>query len=192
MAAGTPKAKTAASAPADASAMTANTQAGERDASMSKAGQEFAAQQEIPSPVPLSSYPIFGLKGPVTMAEIPEGRFKQELSRLSEAARNRTLENLARIRRVPRNNVESLTVDNAGNLIYECLPPDQENAAVPALVAEATILAADIAPLRSTRSVTAGRVRPRSSTSISTATLSPVRLAIWRRARRVRRVTAPP
>ena len=77
------------------------------------------------------------------MAEIPEGRFKQELSRLTETARNRALDNLARLR-VPRNNVESLTVDDAGNLIYECVPPESANAAVPAPVAEATLLAASV------------------------------------------------
>ncbi|MDI1251189.1 MAG: immunoglobulin domain-containing protein, partial [Lacunisphaera sp.] len=66
---------------------------------------------------------IFGAGGAVTLADVPAGRFRDELVRLAGPARQRALEQLGRLR-VPLNDVGSLTVDDAGALFYECAPPD--------------------------------------------------------------------
>jgi alpha-tubulin suppressor-like RCC1 family protein len=90
---------------------------------------------------------VFGERGPVTLAEIPEGRFKDQLQRLGAGAQAKALAKLTQLR-VPFNDVASLQVDGRGNLFYECLPPEHsesveaqapENATTPHTPAAASV-----------------------------------------------------
>ena len=84
-----------------------------------------------PAPIPSPATPalrpprafVFGDNGPVTLADIPPGRFRDELLGLSDAARTRALTALATLR-IPLNNLASLHVDPAGDLYYACLQLD--------------------------------------------------------------------
>jgi hypothetical protein len=64
---------------------------------------------------------VFGLSGTVALADVPEGRFRDELSRLSEGARRYALDKLGRLQ-VPLNDVASLSVEENGQLFYQCSP----------------------------------------------------------------------
>jgi hypothetical protein len=77
---------------------------------------------------------VFGDNGPVTLADIPPGRFRDELLGLSDAARNRALTALAALR-IPFNNLASLHVDPSGDLYFACIRPDAESAGSDALAA---------------------------------------------------------
>ncbi|MEN9631818.1 MAG: hypothetical protein RL077_222, partial [Verrucomicrobiota bacterium] len=72
-----------------------------------------------PSANPLTRMFVFGEQGPVTLADIPPGRFHDEMDGLPAAARDRALGDLALLR-VPFNNVASLHVDAAGLLFFAC------------------------------------------------------------------------
>lgn len=65
---------------------------------------------------------IFGLSGAVQLADVPEGRFRNELARLSEPARRYALDKLGKLQ-VPLNDVASLSVEENGQLFYQCSPP---------------------------------------------------------------------
>ncbi len=79
------------------------------------------------STAPLVSAPVkrpnvFGLSGAVRLEDVPAGRFHDELARLSEPARQYALEKLGRLQ-VPLNDVASLSVEENGQLFYQCDPP---------------------------------------------------------------------
>lgn len=62
---------------------------------------------------------IFGVRGPVTLDEVPAGRFREQLQKLEPGARERALAALGRLR-VPHLDVGSLATDANGQLYYEC------------------------------------------------------------------------
>ncbi|MBX3737538.1 MAG: immunoglobulin domain-containing protein [Candidatus Didemnitutus sp.] len=62
---------------------------------------------------------IFGVRGPVTLDEVPTGRFREQLGKLKPAARVQALAALGRLR-VPYLDVGSLATDANGQLYYEC------------------------------------------------------------------------
>ena len=62
---------------------------------------------------------VFGANGPVTLADIPASRFRDELLALSATARARALATLGELH-VPFNNVASLHVDADGALSFAC------------------------------------------------------------------------
>ena len=65
---------------------------------------------------------VFGLSGPVQLEDVPAGRFRNELARLSEPARRHALDKLGKLQ-VPLNDVASLSVEESGQLFYQCSPP---------------------------------------------------------------------
>ena len=73
-------------------------------------------------PEPLKRPNVFGLSGAVQLEDVPEGRFRNELARLSEPARRYALDKLGRLQ-VPLNDVASLSVEENGQLFYQCSPP---------------------------------------------------------------------
>ena len=62
---------------------------------------------------------LFGENGPVTIGDVPAGRFRDELLALPLAARERALNALGQLR-IPLNNVASLHVDHEGMLYFAC------------------------------------------------------------------------
>ena len=64
---------------------------------------------------------IFGERGPVTIDQIPAGRFRYQLLALPEAPRNAALKRLGD-ERVPLWDLRSLHVDKDGMLFYACPP----------------------------------------------------------------------
>ena len=62
---------------------------------------------------------IFGESGPVTLEDIPSGRFRDQLLVVSDVARARALTALGALR-VPLSNLASLHVDAEGNLFFAC------------------------------------------------------------------------
>src|SRR5690606_202892 len=62
---------------------------------------------------------VFGADGPVSLDDIPPSRFRDRLLTLPEAAQQRALRKLGDLR-VPLNDVGSLSVDQKGNLFYQC------------------------------------------------------------------------
>jgi hypothetical protein len=74
---------------------------------------------------------IFGADGPVTMDQVPRGRFRLELLALEETARQAALRKLGELK-VPMVDVNSLHVSHNGSLFYACranldpvpLPPE--------------------------------------------------------------------
>lgn len=82
---------------------------------------------------PLKQPDVFGLSGAVQLEDIPEGRFRDELARLTEPARRYALDKLGKLH-VPLNDVASLSVEENGQLFYQCslpsLPPPTELTAV--------------------------------------------------------------
>ena len=101
-------------------------------ATVQSAGDRPQAQS---SPAPALRPPrafVFGDNGPVTLADIPPGRFRDELLGLSDAARARALTALAALR-IPLNNLASLHVDPSGDLYFACLRLDPELAAADSL-----------------------------------------------------------
>ena len=87
------------------------------------------AQAAEPNPSSVASRPpgqvlpprafIFGESGPVTLDEIPSGRFRDQLLVVSDVARARALTALGALR-VPISNLASLHVDAEGNLFFAC------------------------------------------------------------------------
>lgn len=76
----------------------------------------------LPPPPDSASRPrllVFGENGPVTLADIPAGRFRDEVLALSDAARARALTALAALR-IPVSNVASLHTDVEGALYFAC------------------------------------------------------------------------
>ena len=68
-------------------------------------------------PLPL----VFGERGPVTLADVPKGRFHYQLARLTPDARRFALRKLEELK-IPLNDVVSLNVDAQGMLFYSCPP----------------------------------------------------------------------
>lgn len=64
----------------------------------------------------------FGQTGPVTLTDIPAGRFQIQLAKLPESARSKALKKLEKLQ-IPLNNVRSLNVDSNGDLFYACFSP---------------------------------------------------------------------
>lgn len=95
---------------------------------------------------------LFGARGPVTLGEVPAGRFREQLLKLAPAAQTRALATLERLR-IPHNDVEALATDVDGHLFYECArepagtPPPP--AALP--VASAAPVAVTMPPIRHSR-----------------------------------------
>ena len=83
------------------------------------AGRAALPPAPPPSANPLTRIFVFGEQGPVALADIPPGRFHDEMDGLPAAARDRALGDLAFLR-VPFNNVASLHVDAAGLLFFAC------------------------------------------------------------------------
>ena len=115
---------------------------------------------QTPTPAPSTTRPprtfVFGDNGPVTLADIPPGRFRDELLGLSDAARTRALTALATLR-IPLNNLASLHVDPAGDLYFACLRLDPE------------LAAADSLPLSPVPSVARSALAPASSVPTAAA-----------------------
>lgn len=81
-----------------------------------------AAASTPPARPPAPAFPrilVFGANGPVTVADIPAGRFRDELLAVSAPARARALAALGALH-VPLNNVASLHVDAEGALFFAC------------------------------------------------------------------------
>jgi hypothetical protein len=77
---------------------------------------------------------VFGENGPVTLDDVPKGRFHYQLARLSPEARNFALKKLGELK-VPINDVVSLNVDAQGMLFYACPPvPDASKYVAPAAI----------------------------------------------------------
>jgi len=72
--------------------------------------------------VPVKRPNVFGLNGAVQLEDVPEGRFHNELSRLSATSRRDALDKLGRLQ-VPLNDVASLSAAENGQLFYHCSPP---------------------------------------------------------------------
>jgi hypothetical protein len=62
---------------------------------------------------------VFGLKGTVNLADVPEGTFRHELTRLAKPSLAYALAKLGKLH-VPLADVASLRVDGTGHLYYEC------------------------------------------------------------------------
>ena len=87
------------------------------------------AQAAEPNPSAVASRPpgqvppprafIYGESGPVTLEDIPSGRFRDQLLVVSDVARARALTALGALR-VPISNLASLHVDAEGNLFFAC------------------------------------------------------------------------
>ena len=87
------------------------------------------AQAAEPNPSTVASRPpgqvppprafIYGESGPVTLEDIPSGRFRDQLLVVSDVARARALTALGALR-VPISNLASLHVDAEGNLFFAC------------------------------------------------------------------------
>ena len=81
-----------------------------------------SAPAAAPTRPPGPAFPrilVFGANGPVTLADIPAGRFRDELLAVSAPARARALATLGALH-VPLNNVASLHVDAEGALSFAC------------------------------------------------------------------------
>ena len=57
---------------------------------------------------------VFGMKGPVTMDQIPQGRFRRDLAKLSEPSRKAALQKLGEFQ-IPINDVRSLHLHKDGS-----------------------------------------------------------------------------
>ena len=65
---------------------------------------------------------VFGTKGPVTMDQIPQGRFRRELAKLSEPSRQAALQKLGQFQ-IPIIDLRSLHLHKDGSLFYACPAP---------------------------------------------------------------------
>jgi len=82
----------------------------------------ISSQASVAVAVPVKRPNVFGLSGAVQLEDVPEGRFHNELGRLSATARRYALDKLGRLQ-VPLNDVASLSVEANGQLFYQCSPP---------------------------------------------------------------------
>ena len=64
---------------------------------------------------------IFGVDGPVTMDQVPKGRFRRELLALNDSARQAALDKLGQFK-VPVIDLNSLHANEDGSLYYACFP----------------------------------------------------------------------
>jgi hypothetical protein len=69
---------------------------------------------------------MLGANGPVTMDDLPQGRFKSELAALPKDVQGTVLEKLAE-NKVPVNDLKSLHVFGNGVLYYKCPEPDRDD-----------------------------------------------------------------
>jgi len=76
---------------------------------------------------PAQSPQMLGKGHPFTIADLPEGPFRSRLESLSPAAQERAMEWLHRFE-FPRNDLESLRIDDEGGIFYadSPLPPPAE------------------------------------------------------------------
>ncbi|MBI2514185.1 MAG: putative Ig domain-containing protein [Opitutae bacterium] len=99
-----------------------------------------------PAPVPAAfAAHVFGARGPVTIDDVPAGRFRDQLLALSPTARERALAALGRLH-IPRNDVVALGTDREGALYYECERPTSaaEPASAASTPASPTVSAASV------------------------------------------------
>ena len=101
--------------PARAESATVNP-AGPAISAKKQAGPVAAAPVAQPH---LSPAVVFGAIAPVVLQDVPAGRFHDQLAKLSPVARARALKHLGESH-IPLLDVDSLSVDRAGMLVYAC------------------------------------------------------------------------
>ena len=125
------------SAPQIASPAGTNSQSGIQANSGEKSDLDQGAQNPVGSSSAQNTQPgiianhasVFGESGPVTIEQIPPGRFRKQLLSLNESARNVALKRLGD-ERVPLLDLHSLHLDRDGMLFYTCHPaPELEQQA---------------------------------------------------------------